>query len=126
MYCTTPEQPIDLIDAIDRTNVAPCLDTGHAFVAGYEPADFAKALGDRLRVLHVHDNLGMQDQHVAPFAGEINWESFMASLKNIGFNGVFSFEVHKQVQNMPAPLIDEAIGLTHAIGRHLIESLPSS
>lgn len=123
MFCTTPEENIELIDAIDRQNVAACLDTGHAFVAGYEPAEFAKALGDRLKVLHVHDNLGIEDQHVAPFAGAIDWGAFMASLRSIGFDGVFSFEVHRQVQNMPEPLIDTAIGLVHDIGRHLTRSL---
>jgi sugar phosphate isomerase/epimerase len=122
MFCTTPEQILELIDAIDRPNVAVCLDTGHAFVAGYEPAEFVQTLGDRLKVLHVHDNLGSEDQHVAPFAGAIDWGSFVAALRNIGFDGVFSLEVHRQVQNMPEPLIDKAVDLVHEIGRHLIES----
>ena len=51
-----------------------------------------RLLGDRLKVLHVHDNDGKNDQHRAPFTGTIDWEDFTSALAETGFRGVMSLE----------------------------------
>lgn len=51
----TAAQLAALIDEIAMPNVAAALDVGHAMLSGETPAKAAKALGARLRYVHVHD-----------------------------------------------------------------------
>ena len=120
-YCTDAQTILDLIEGVDQDNVYACLDTGHAWIAENDPSDFAKMLGSRLKVLHVHDNLGGEDQHVAPFVGTINWPKFMEILKEIDYSGVFSLEIHHYIQRMPSEIIDDAVRIAYRIGRYLID-----
>jgi len=120
-YCTNARMIVDLIEGIDQDNVCVCLDTGHAWIAGNDPSDFAKELGPRLKVLHVHDNLGGGDQHVAPYVGSIDWPKFMETLKVIEYDGVFSFEIHHYIQRMPPEMIDDVVRIAYRIGRHLVD-----
>lgn len=114
---------IRTIDEIGRDNIHVCLDTGHAYLARIEPAAMVKELGDRLKVLHIHDNDGASDQHVLPYVGRIDWPGFVSSLRAIGFEGIMSLEVHCQVQRMPEDVIDDAVRLALKVGRHLAELL---
>ena len=69
-----------------------CLDTGHANCAGIAAGKFARILGDRLKVLHIHDNMAKSDAHALPFTGTIDWKDFGAALKEIGYSGALSLE----------------------------------
>ena len=42
--------------------------------------------------MHVHDNLGKNDDHMVPFSGVIDWKDYRKALDEIGFDGVFSLE----------------------------------
>lgn len=59
------------------------LDTGHAHVNGWDPAQVAEALGSRLIACHVHDNDGSSDQHLPVGQGTIEWKPFFAALKKL-------------------------------------------
>ncbi len=120
-YPRDPDDLLGLLDEIDRPNLGACLDTGHAHIAGHEPAEYARALGDRLAVLHIHDNDGRGDQHIAPFTGYIDWPAFMAALREIGYRGVLSLELHHYLQRLPPEIIDDAARVALSIGRHLTQ-----
>ena len=111
---------IATVDGAECRNLCVCLDTGHAFCDGLNPADAARKYGERLKVLHVHDNGGYSDQHVAPYVGRINWDEFMKSLKEIDYTGAFSLEIHNYVQRMPPEIIDDAIRLSYNIAKQLV------
>ena len=49
-------------------------------------------MGDKIHALHVQDNYNRCDSHKAPFFGTTSWDSVMHGLKEIGFNGYFTFE----------------------------------
>lgn len=70
-----------------------CLDTGHAFLSGQNPATTARLLGDRLKVLHLHDGDGINDMHIAPTCGYIDWADFIRALHEIKYKGAINFEV---------------------------------
>lgn len=69
-----------------------CLDTGHAWVTGEDPAECVRRLGPLLACVHIHDNHGQRDEHLWPGEGGIDWNAFAESLKENGFAGVFSLE----------------------------------
>ncbi|MBE6550062.1 MAG: sugar phosphate isomerase/epimerase [Ruminococcaceae bacterium] len=88
----TPEQSFELIRIMDDDNFKFCLDTGHAAVCGISPADAVRFAGKDLKALHVHDNDGKGDHHYVPCMGVIDWKAFVEALREIGYDGVFSFE----------------------------------
>jgi sugar phosphate isomerase/epimerase len=95
--CTTAEEMAEYIDELGERFVA-CLDIGHINLIhqkGYEHVNFAhmiKTLGHRIKTLHVHDNDGINDEHLPPFAGNIDWNLVMTCLKGIGYSGNLSLE----------------------------------
>ena len=88
----TPEELCDYIDMMSSEYLVACLDTGHANITGIDCGDFARALGHRLKALHIHDNDGKSDQHITPFFGTVNWSSLMQGLRDIRYQGTLSLE----------------------------------
>lgn len=83
---------LEFIRAINDESFRFCLDTGHGWIRGTTPGDAVRMSAGDLAVLHVHDNLGVPDPHLAPGMGQIDWKDFMAALREINFDGVFSLE----------------------------------
>ena len=89
----TPEQICRLIDTIDDENFKMCLDTGHVAVfSELSAGDCIRACGDKIKALHIHDNLGDRDSHLYPTYGKIDWRDVISALREINFDGVFSLE----------------------------------
>lgn len=92
--CSTPDDMVKYIDGLnDRDAFCACLDTGHMLIHRISPADAVRTLGDRLEVLHVHENNGHTDQHLPIGFGITDWEDFMKALKEVNYKGVFSLEL---------------------------------
>ena len=69
-----------------------CLDVGHALLVGKEIYSTIQEISRNLVALHVHDNDGAHDQHLAPYMGVLDWNRFVEGLKAIGYNKTMSFE----------------------------------
>lgn len=92
--CSTTEDMIRYHDGLnDRDAFCNCLDIGHMNIHAINPADSIRALGDRLQLLHVHDNNGISDQHNPIGLGIIDWDDVAKALKEIDYKGVFSLEI---------------------------------
>ena len=118
----TPEQICRLIDAIDDDNFKMCLDTGHVAVfPELSVGDCIRACGDRIRALHIHDNLGDRDSHLYPTRGRINWQDTVSALREIGFDGVFSLEATLDITLSDDELIAEGDKLFR-IAKEIIEN----
>ena len=90
---STPEQIMRVVEEIDDEHFCVCLDTGHVNVfPELSVADAVRRIGSKLRVLHIHDNLGDRDAHLWPTEGTIDWSAFKTALDEIGFEGVYSLE----------------------------------
>ena len=74
--------------------VGLCLDTGHAYMSGLDPAAEARIAGERLMALHLQDTDGLADRHWMPGQGNVNWAQLYAALTTMGFDGAWTFEVH--------------------------------
>lgn len=78
-----------------------CLDTGHlneivCFGAPTVPESI-KILGSDIKTLHLHDNEGNFDGHHVPYTGgkdNINWTETFEALDDIGYNGVYNYELN--------------------------------
>jgi sugar phosphate isomerase/epimerase len=84
---------VELLDEIDPDrDVGLCVDLGHAHVEGQVVEELRLAL-PRLDHLHVHDNDGQTDAHLAPGAGTIPWQEVLALLETAEFSGYAALEL---------------------------------
>ncbi len=103
-----------------------CFDTGHANVLGRNLYQFITSLGNRLKVLHIHENGGDCDDHMLPYTqadaygrvSAINWEEFIRALKEIKYEGCLSFEIFRGIDAFPPELRTEGLRLASSIGRY--------
>ena len=122
--CASPECFCRCVDMVDSEWLVACLDIGHVVLCDREPADFIRALGrDRLKALHVHDNDKINDQHVLPFTGKIDWHSTCAALGEIGYTGDFTFEILKSTGAVPAELCPDILKYSERVGRYLMSNI---
>ena len=75
-----------------------CMDTGHSnkstrFPGNPPVGDVIRMLGNRIAVLHLHDNDTFTDQHKVPTTGGIDWKDVFAALDEIGYTGVYNMEI---------------------------------
>ncbi len=88
-----PAAILNFVEEIGDDNFKICLDTGHAALFDdVSLCDEVRRLGDKIKVLHIHDNKCGKDLHLMPYFGTIDWKAFARSLKDIGYDGVFSLE----------------------------------
>ena len=84
-------------DSIKTENKAFCLDSGHTNVAvggGCLPVpDYIRYFGNRIKMLHLHDNDGINDQHLIPGFGYIDWPAVFDALEEIGYDGYYNYEL---------------------------------
>ncbi|MBI3948692.1 MAG: sugar phosphate isomerase/epimerase [Armatimonadetes bacterium] len=118
-FCSTPAELVDLVDTFATPRVGICWDTGHAHLQRLDQGPAIRALGQRLKVLHIQDNNGDSDQHLLPFNGTVDWRAVMGALRNIGYPGTLSFEVHASIRLLPDGLRDAALHYAVAVGRYL-------
>ena len=82
----------DMLDYVDHPLIKACWDVGHGNMQETPQDEALRILGSRVKALHVQDNYGNADSHMAPFFGTVNLDSLMHGLSDIGYDGYFTFE----------------------------------
>ena len=84
VYERGPEEMEPLFKTLRVHGVGFCLDTGHQAAFGSTPlVDWVEALGPYLGQLHLHDNFGRRDDHLAVGQGDIDFEELFQALREI-------------------------------------------
>src|SRR5581483_2887750 len=83
-----------IADLLDSPATGFTLDSGHAVVAGQDPAALARRMGRRLALTHLHDNDGSADTHRPAGrsgpnghqpGGVVDWPALLAALQETGY-----------------------------------------
>ncbi len=83
-----------LIDDLHDSHIKGCIDTGHVHVYRDDMEEAIRLLGHDLRMVHVHDNkIDCGDEHLVPYQGTVDWDSFYRGLRAVRFPGVMSLEL---------------------------------
>lgn len=101
--CATPKSFNEHLDAVNDEYFVACLDIGHAEMKGSKTnaEKMIRALGNRLKALHIHDNDKLHDSHQIPFSMNIDFLPIVKALKDIGYDGYFTLEASSYLENMP-------------------------
>ncbi|MFP4006174.1 MAG: sugar phosphate isomerase/epimerase family protein [Candidatus Hadarchaeia archaeon] len=79
-----------------RTGIDMCLDTGHAYLEGFEEREITEFVNDhkdRIKHFHLNDNRGERDEHLPLGYGFIDLGLILRGLQNMGWNGSLSIEL---------------------------------
>ncbi|MBQ9098292.1 MAG: sugar phosphate isomerase/epimerase [Clostridia bacterium] len=87
----TAEEICDIADAL---GMGICWDFGHANISGVKQSESLAYIGKRLKVIHVNDNCGIEDEHILPFTGNVDWRDAMHGLALAEYEGLFNFELN--------------------------------
>lgn len=96
-----------------------CMDIGHLLVIGQDPCYWAETLGERLALIHTHDNDGVNDGHIIPYLGVCNWDRFVLGLRKNGFKGNLNFETSTFNDKFPKELIPAVLNMSADVARYL-------
>lgn len=118
---STPEMFCRYIDTMDSPYFVGCLDLGHALVVKYEAEEFIQKLGgERLQALHVHDVTPYYDSHLLPFhGGMVNWDRTIEALREIHYQGDFTYEAGNFIKPLPRELVPHASRYSGEMGKYL-------
>ena len=97
-----------------------CLDTGHLNLLRIDCRKYIPILGKRIKVLHIHDNDGITDQHKAPYTGTFNWKAFCEELAKIDYDGDIGFETFMQtsLEVVDKEMVSPWFKLIYECGNH--------
>ena len=127
-----------MVERIDRINqqygvevLGFCFDTGHANLTGLDMEQFISTLGNRLKVLHIHDNDGISDLHQIPYTfaktrenmASTDWDGFIRGLKNVRFDKVLSFETAPVLSAFPKEMKMDALEFINKIGKYFVQEI---
>ncbi len=120
------EEAIEIHDQLkaEGYDVCFCLDVGHCHInqfhgITYDVPTVIRQLGDRLKMLHLHDNARNTDAHTSLFMGNIPWVELAKALGEIGYDGDFNLELN--LNRVPAPLFDAYLKFNVEAARYLMK-----
>ncbi len=85
----TVDQMLMLLDKAPSVNCV--LDTNH--LLHDKPEDAILRIGERLKHLHISDYDFINERHMLPGDGLIDWMAVIGALEKVGYDGVFNYEV---------------------------------
>jgi len=115
----TISSTLNFIEELDHDNLYLLLDIGHAQMSNEDPRVALASVGSRLGYVHLDDNDGIRDLHLALMDGvqtEASLTDLFQVLKDIDYDGPVSLEMH---ENLPNPL--DAIDRSRQLVSRLIE-----
>ncbi|MEW6428461.1 MAG: sugar phosphate isomerase/epimerase family protein [Thermodesulfobacteriota bacterium] len=96
-YETNPAGHRALLSGLDSPRARFCLDSGHVLAfARNHWRDWLPALEPWLGHLHLHDNDGSGDSHLAPGRGCFDFEAFFSYLADRGLRPTVTLEPHSE------------------------------
>lgn len=114
--------PAKLVSMIERDfddgDVGICMDFGHAHLMG-DVADAVETAAEHLITTHIHDNRRREDDHLVPYLGSIDWGAAMLTMRKIGYEGTYLFEIANT--GSPAAVLEEARRARQRIERALAD-----
>lgn len=123
--CGSVEDFCKHIDIANDDTLVACLDLGHAEMTdGPGAATLIRGLGhDRLKSIHVHDNDIVSDSHTLPFFGKTNWDEVIQALKDVNYDGAFTFETDYFARRLPLELMPAMLRFSEQVGRYFTKRL---
>jgi sugar phosphate isomerase/epimerase len=93
-----------LIDRLGDETFGVCLDVNHLMAQHAQLSQIVRALGRRLIATHISDCDEFDEKHWLPGKGVLDWPGFMWALREIDYQGPFTYECEVEGENLPEKL----------------------
>lgn len=84
---------VDIWNNMQMPFVGMTFDIGHAFLQGLDICECLERMALRLTHVHIHDNLGQDDDHLPLGTGGIDLASALGTLREISYDQSFGIEL---------------------------------
>ena len=121
--CSDAGELIRYADALASDGVTVCFDAGHAGLVGESAAGMVKALGDRIKHIHLHDNDFETDSHTLPYLASTNYSSLCKALGRVGYSGDVTLESDGFFKNMPDGLLPSALLFSRSVAAYVRDEI---
>lgn len=92
-----PDHLLRLREAVGSPRLHFCFDPGHATLFSRLPVHkWVEALGEGIRLMHVHDNRGRRDDHLPVGEGGINFRGVLLAVRDAGAHPILTVEPHRK------------------------------
>lgn len=89
----TPEMIQELLMRVNSPSVGMCFDVGHFHIFSKTPlSDWITTLGPRIFELHLHDNHGQRDEHLALGEGNVDIQGLLKMVQELKPSPVLTIE----------------------------------
>ncbi|VAV84429.1 hypothetical protein MNBD_DELTA01-1068 [hydrothermal vent metagenome] len=107
IFETGPEPLKRLVEAVDLPDFGLCLDVGHLNIfSKVSTREWLIQVGAYIKELHLHDNNGGYDEHLAVGHGNIDFPEFFGLIKefvaDVGASPTYTIEPHGEDLVLPA------------------------
>jgi sugar phosphate isomerase/epimerase len=89
-----------LVDRLGDETFGVCLDVNHLMGQYTRLPQIVRALGSRLIATHISDCDEVDEKHWLPGKGVLNWPAFMQALREIDYEGPFTYECEVEGQSL--------------------------
>lgn len=123
IFYASPEQIVEFVNSFEDDRLGVCWDFEHGAIMELDQGAAVRTLGKHLLATHVSDTVSKTFEpymHVMPFTGMLDWRPIMKALKEIGYEGAFSFEAHNFLKKLPDELTQPALAFSYQIGTYLM------
>jgi len=106
---STPDRLVELIRMAHFEDVGVCFDVGHANMAGDVAAGF-ETVKNLVYSTHIHDNNKLDDSHLWPGAGTLDWKQTMELLRSAPQKPPLLLEIAEDEKINPVEKMGETFG----------------
>lgn len=123
-FGSTAEDLLDLLELLgDDKLFGICWDTGHGNIAQINQPAAIRQIGKHLKALHINDNKGEKDDHMLPYLGTVDWEPLLAALKEVGYSGDFTYEIHNFSSGFTPKLHHDSMKFACRVARQMVSCM---
>lgn len=90
------EDMLELLSA--HEDLRSCFDTNH-LLSLEKPHEYVRKIGNKIVTLHVSDYDFLDERHWLPGEGDIDWQALYEALREVGYNGVWMYELGVKTPN---------------------------
>lgn len=105
----TAEEGMRVVDYFGKDKMGLCLDTGHLYINKENLSDVVEKVKDYRVHWHFDDNHGLDDSHLVPGEGAIDFAIFLDKLKKTDYDGFLAVELGFSYTNDPDPAVRRSI-----------------
>lgn len=120
LYTTEVEDLMELVNGFHTSKIGVCYDTDHAELMRQNHVENLYMMKDYLVATHISDCINVDSDHLFPFYGTVDWALIMKTLKEINYQGDFTYEALGQTRNIPDALIPSVVAHSVEIGNYLL------